>query len=140
MSEALKVNQREKDFFGGKMVWETGEATPYCACGRRQLLDILPYYATMKSSLAIVLFVELGSSVWLASSTCILSHAFVRAARDVHEHPSSSAASTEFRRQQFLSEITPFVFGACVFGLLALPTVSMIALRHRRRHTATRVA
>lgn len=86
----------------------------------------------MNLSISLVLCVELVFAIWLASTICLLRPAFTRALRGMQEHPSSEAAAAEFGRQQFLSEMTPFVFGACVFGVLALPTVGMAALRHRR--------
>jgi hypothetical protein len=54
--------------------------------------------------------------------------AFVDSARAVREHPSAETVA-EFGHQQFLSSITPFVFGACVFGVLASITLGMAALR-----------
>ena len=102
----------------------------------------------MKSSLSIVLLLELGFAVWLASTTCLLRPAFVHAIHDLKQHPASESAAAEFRHQRFLSEITPFAFGACIFGVLALPTAGMAALRRRRAerllprrtHTATPAA
>ena len=92
----------------------------------------------MKSSLPFVLFVELGFAIWLAASTCTLRTGFVDAIHGLREHPSSTAAAAEFQRQQYRAEMTPFVLGACVFGMLALPTIGLAALRHHRSPKALR--
>ena len=86
----------------------------------------------MKSSLSIVLVFELAFAIWLSSTMCTLRPAFLDAARAVHQHPSSEAAAAEFRHQQFLSSIMPYIVGTCFFGALAVPTAGLAALRHRR--------
>ncbi len=53
----------------------------------------------------------------------------MHAARALHEHPSPETLA-EFKHQQFLSSITPFIFGTCVFAVLAGATLGMAALRH----------
>ena len=102
----------------------------------------------MKSSFFIVLCLEFAFAFWLASSLCTLRPAFVQAARAVREYPSSEVAAAEFRHQQSLSRAMPYIFGTCFFGVLAVPTIGMAALRHRRAarslrrrpHTATPAA
>jgi hypothetical protein len=83
----------------------------------------------LKPSLSFVLCLEFGFAVWLASTTCALRPDFLHATDAVREHPSSEVAVAEFRHQQFLSRVTPFVLGACVFGVLALPTIGLVVLR-----------
>lgn len=87
----------------------------------------------MKSPLSIVLSLELGFAIWIASTTCLFRPAFGHAIHDLELHPTSEAAAAEYRHQRLLSQATPYVFGVCVFGLLALPAVGMAALRRRRQ-------